>query len=133
MAQEPVVAVLAVVDDDDRVLESLDDLLSSAGYRVHVYANAEQFLSQRPFQGIDCLVSDIMMPGMSGLELLKVVRAESPNLPVILITARRAEEVVDSAQKLGAAFVFTKPFDAAAVLDAIRAAVAARRSTAPRR
>src|SRR5215469_8182357 len=93
----PRAALVAVVDDDGRVLESLDELLTFAGYRVRLYSSAEEFLSTRPFKEVVCLLSDIMMPGMGGLDLLQTVRTESPDLPVIFITAHGGEPIMTSA------------------------------------
>jgi len=123
----PVIAVLAVIDDDDYVLTSLDNLLSSAGYVVQSYSAAEQFLATRPFGNVDCIISDIMMPGMSGLDLLRAVHAEAPSLPVILITAHGTEQTVSSALSMGAVSVFIKPFEGAAMLKAVRDAIGPQR------
>jgi FixJ family two-component response regulator len=122
----PNASAVAVVDDDNRVLESLDSLLSSAGYTVHVYSSAEKFLDTRPFRDLDCLVSDIAMPGISGLDLLQIVQVEQPSLPVILITARQEEHMLESARELGARFVIRKPFNDVELLDAIQNVVGCR-------
>ena len=121
-------AVVAVVDDDVRVLESLDELLSFAGYRVRLYRSAEEFLSTRPFGEVGCLLCDVMMPGMGGLDLLQVLRTESPHLPVIFITAHGGEQIggeqiKTSALNKGAAFVFGKPFNGPTLLKAVHEVV----------
>jgi FixJ family two-component response regulator len=79
--------VVAVVDDDQRILESLEDLLESADYAVRLFASATALLESACLAEIDCLISDLDMPVMDGFELLRVVRAARPGLPIILITA----------------------------------------------
>ena len=80
--------VVAVVDDDTRVLESLEDLLQSAGHRVHLFNSAQPLLENPAFGEIDCLISDIGMPAIDGFDLERLARAARPELPVILITGR---------------------------------------------
>jgi len=80
--------VVAVVDDDTRVLESLEDLLESAGHTVHLFRSAESLLEDEAFGKIDCLISDIGMPTIDGFDLERLARAARPELPVILITGR---------------------------------------------
>ena len=116
-------ATIAVVDDDYRVLETLEDLLASVGYVVRLYSSGEEFLAAQVVGEVDCLISDIGMPGMSGVELLRLVRLKLPHLPVILITARREEETIAAGQELGAS-VFRKPFKGADLLSAAQAAIA---------
>jgi FixJ family two-component response regulator len=80
--------VVAVVDDDTRVLESLEDLLESAGHTVHLFRSAQALLDDEAFGKIDCLISDIGMPTIDGFDLERLARAARPELPVILITGR---------------------------------------------
>jgi FixJ family two-component response regulator len=80
--------VVAVVDDDTRVLESLEDLLESAGHTVHLFRSAQALLEDEAFGKIDCLISDIGMPVLDGFDLERLARAARPELPVILITGR---------------------------------------------
>ena len=121
-------AVIAVVDDDERVLESLDSLLASAGYAVQLYSSGEEVLKARPFLDFDCLVSDIGMPGMSGLDLIGIVRREQPDLPVIVITARRDDETLKAVRDLGSNRIFDKPVDPSRLLEAVETALAPRQS-----
>lgn len=128
LSNGPRAAVVAVVDDDVRILESLDELLTFAGYRVRLYRSAAEFLSTRPFLDIGCLLCDVMMPGMGGLDLLQVLRTESPHLPVIFITAHGGEQIggeqiKTSALNGGAAFVFAKPFNGPTLLNAVHEVV----------
>jgi FixJ family two-component response regulator len=80
--------VVAVVDDDHRTLESLADLLEAAGYDVRPYSSAKMVWERRGLSDIDCLISDIGMPDMNGIELRQLALSERPELPVILITGR---------------------------------------------
>ena len=114
--------VVAVVDDDPRLLESLEDLLESAGYVAHSFSSAGSLLD-RGLSGLDVLITDIGMPGIDGFELRHLVKKVRPELPVFLITGRH--EIADQERALGIGGFFRKPFDAkvllAAVGDALRA------------
>ena len=85
---DPTRSVVAVVDDDHRTLESLADLLEAAGYEVRLYSSAAALFARGGLSDIDCLISDISMPDMNGIELRQVALLERPELPVILITGR---------------------------------------------
>jgi DNA-binding response OmpR family regulator len=108
--------VVAIVEDDPRVLESLQELLHSGDYETFLYAGAEHFLADAGRQHAAALISDIGLPGMSGLDLLRTLRSASSHLPVLLITARRDPTLERQARELGAARLFFKPFDAAEIL-----------------
>lgn len=114
---------VAIVDDDFRILESLDNLLASAGYEVMLFESGEMFLNADCTDRIACLISDIGMPRMSGWELMKTARWRRPDLPVILITGREDERptgVPKSECRL-----FRKPFDGAELLEALAALILA--------
>lgn len=114
--------IIAVVDDDPGVLESLENLLRSFKYEVRPYGSAAALLADAAFADIDCLISDIGMPLMDGLELQALVAGRRPRLPVILITGRDdgIEERAAAANNRG---VFHKPLDASALLDALAVAL----------
>ena len=80
---------VAVIDDDERVLESLENLLESAGHTVCLFTSAQAFLNDEAFANVDCVISDIGMPAIDGFELERLARAARPELPVILITGRQ--------------------------------------------
>ena len=80
---------VAVIDDDERVLESLENLLESAGHTVCLFTSAQAFLKDEVFATVDCIISDIGMPTIDGFELERLARAARPGLPVILITGRQ--------------------------------------------
>ena len=116
--------VVAVVDDDLRVLQSLEDLLESAGHSVRMFSTARALLEDCHFASIDCLITDIGMPVVDGFELRRLAWLRIPDLPVILITGRH--EVSDQQRALSAGDhgFFRKPFDAQALLAAVDRAVA---------
>ena len=108
-----------VVDDDASVRRALGRLLKSAGLSVRVFASAEEFLgSGAPYEGA-CLVADIRMPGMSGLELLQELHRRGAAIPAILVTAHDTEESRMEAALAGANGYFSKPVDANTLLQAI--------------
>lgn len=110
---------VAVVDDDRSVLESMGDLLESCGYQVLLYPSAEEFLSSPQRNTADFLISDIGLPGMSGPEMIRLMRRESRGLPTILITARSEPRLEALAAELEVLRCFVKPFDAAQLVGAI--------------
>ncbi len=109
-------SVVAVVDDDPRVLESLEELLESAGHAARTFSSARTLLASKALSEIDCLITDIGMPGMDGFELERVMSERRPDLPVILITGRH--EITELPQAKNNRF-FRKPFDGQALLAAI--------------
>jgi FixJ family two-component response regulator len=119
VTDQPTGFVIAVVDDDQRILESLEIFLESADYAVRSFASAKALLESGRLAKVDCLISDIDMPVMDGFQLLRVVRAERPELPVILITGH--PETLDRLSSSGADRyrVFKKPFDGQELLTAV--------------
>jgi FixJ family two-component response regulator len=122
MAERSSVLIVAVVDDDQSVLRSLEYLLESADYVVRVFSSGKELLDSGCVPEIDCLISDIDMPGMEGYALLRAVRAARPELPVILITGypetlRGLAQVGDSPR------CFTKPFSGPELLAAVGEAI----------
>ena len=111
------------VDDDFRLRESLKSLVESAGYVAAVYPSAEEFLQSGALEGAACLVTDVRMPGMDGIELQHRVRLERPELPVIFISAHLDEEARKRALDEGATRFLYKPFDGAELLRTIEAAL----------
>ena len=111
--------VIAVIDDDRSVLRSLEYLLESADYAVRLFTSAMALLDSGDLAQIDCLISDIDMPGMDGFELLGFVNAARPGLPVILITGypERLERFRLSGESNPR--FFTKPFHGPQLLNAV--------------
>jgi FixJ family two-component response regulator len=120
-----------VVDDDQRILESLEMLLESAGHTSRVFASAMELLKSGSLAEIGCLISDIGLPAMDGFELLRVVHAVRPELPVILITGH--PEMLNRPPPVGAGhyWLFKKPFDGQELLSAIANATQSADSRTP--
>lgn len=115
--------VVAVVDDDPGILRSLAYLLESADYRVRLFASGAELIDDVCLPEIDCLVSDIDMPGMDGFELLRQIHAARPGLPVVLITGYPETIKRMPAHHAGNPRVFTKPFHGPELLAAISSAL----------
>lgn len=111
--------VVAAVDDDGRVRASIQSVLESAGYEVIVFASAEAFLESGVLRQATCLLADVRLPGMDGLELQRRIRRARPQLPIIFITAHDDEHIRQQALRDGAVDFLVKPFDAAQLLDNI--------------
>ena len=120
-----------VVDDDASVRRSLARLVKTAGYEAEAFASVRDFLARRPHDGPCCLVLDVRMPGLSGLDLQEALRVAGQRLSIVFITGYRDVAVTVKAMKGGAVDVLTKPVDEEALLGAIRQAVA--RTLADRR
>ncbi len=118
-----VIPIVAAVDDDFRVRESITSLLESAGYAPVAFSSAEEFLQSGTLAVATCVISDVRMPGMDGIELQRRIRLQRPALPVILISAHYNAEVRQTAIDEGAVDVLYKPFDAAALLKIIESAL----------
>ena len=110
-----------VVDDDKAMRDSVVALLEDAGYRTAAHASAEEFLKQASALEPGCVVSDVRMPGMDGLALLRKLRADGIALPLVLITGHGDVPLAVAAMKAGAVDFLEKPFDVQALLDAIEA------------
>jgi FixJ family two-component response regulator len=115
--------IVAVVDDDPRVRESLESLIESTGLTARVFSRAEDFLLGGHLAATSCLITDVRMPGMDGLDLQRHVRLARPDLPIIFITGHHDDEVERSALAGGAASFIRKPFDAGELLRATRTAL----------
>ena len=116
--------VVFVVDDDAAVREALDSLIRSAGLRVESFSSARDFLQHHRAELPSCLVLDVRLPDLSGLDLQRELGAGNKPLPIIFITGHGDIPMSVRAMKAGAADFFTKPFDARALLRAIRQAIA---------
>jgi len=111
--------LVAVVDDDDAVRDSLRFLLEIAGYAVATFASGAEFLKDAPLGDLTCLVVDQHMPDQTGLQLVGRLRAQGVDLPVALITGSPTPDVLRQAQMLGVAKVLEKPLDDDVLLDFI--------------
>ena len=115
--------LISVVDDDDSVRESLRGLIRSVGFAMKVFASAEEFLNSDHLRNTNCLILDVRMPGMNGLELQRQLAATDRKIPVIFITAHGDDEVRSRALNGGAVDYLLKPFSEEALLNAIDAAL----------
>jgi FixJ family two-component response regulator len=115
--------LIAIVDDDFRVLKSLESLLESMGYMAAVFASSEAFLQSKALTAASCLITDIRMPNIDGLELQRRLKRQRPELPIIFMTAHYDEEVERSVVQRGAAGFLRKSFSASELSQAIRRAL----------
>ena len=102
--------MIAIVDDDDQVRQATGSLLRSLGHRIATFATAEEFLNSDQLPETSCLITDVQMPGMSGIELQARLKAEVHRIPVIVMTAFPDDGVRDLAIEHGALGFLTKPF-----------------------
>lgn len=112
--------MIAIVDDEELVRTSLQRLLKMAGYTVAAFTSAEEFLKSGRLQDVRCLIADIQMPGMSGVELQSQLNAEDYQIPIIFITAHGDEKMRIRAMRDGAVAFLAKPFDNTILLDRVR-------------
>lgn len=116
-------AIVHLIDDDEAVRQSLAFLLATAGHAVRVYDSAESFLETTPCLAGGCIVSDVRMPGLDGLALLRRLREIGVTLPVVIMTGHGDVPLAVEAMKAGAVDFIEKPFDDEILLSAIRIAL----------
>ena len=115
--------LLSVVDDDESVRESLPDLLREFGFNARAFSSAREFLSSDYVDATRCLILDVAMPGMTGIDLQQELKRRGQVIPIIFITGQKEEGIRKQALKRGAVEFLYKPFTDTAVLDAINAAL----------
>jgi FixJ family two-component response regulator len=115
--------LVAIVDDDDSMRSALDGLLKAVGFPARAFASAEEFLKSGDQHQTSCLIADIRMPGMSGLELQAQLNAERCRIPIIFITAHGDAKMRMQALRAGAVEFLSKPFDEEVLLESVRAAL----------
>lgn len=113
------IPLIVIVDDDEDVRTALDDLLSSLGYTARLFETADAFLASGFEDPIDCVISDVQMPGTSGLQLARHLQTRS--IPTILITAFPTPEVESQAGSAGVRRVLVKPFDSGELITELEA------------
>src|SRR5918995_1238673 len=118
MARAP---LISIVDDDDSLRISLGNLLRSAGLRVQEFASADEFLGSKDMRETACLILDVRMPGMNGLELQRHIAAANWRLPIVFITSHADDDARARAVGAGAIGFLYKPFREQEILDAIDA------------
>jgi FixJ family two-component response regulator len=119
----PATPIVFVVDDDISVRESLEALIRFAGWQPETFASAQEFLSHPPVPVPNCLVLDVSLPGLNGLDLQKRIASDRTDMPIIFITGYGDIPTTVRAMKAGAVEFLTKPFSDDALLDAIRNAI----------
>jgi FixJ family two-component response regulator len=123
MAIQGKAKVVAIVDDDDLMRAALQGLLKSAGLLAQAFPSADEFLRSGHQHDTACLITDIRMPGMSGLELQAQLNADRCRIPTIFITAHGDAKMRMQAMRAGAMEFLAKPFDDEALLESVRAAM----------
>ena len=114
---------VCIVDDDASLRRSLRNLLMSVGFQVEAFQSAEAFLASVHRQHTGCMVLDLRMEGMSGLELLRHLSATGSRIPVIILTAHGDEDTRQRTLQAGAVAFLKKPFKSEALVDAVRSAL----------
>jgi FixJ family two-component response regulator len=123
MATQEKTKVVAIVDDDDLMRSALQGLLKAVGLPARTFASAEEFLMSGQQHEAACLIADIRMPGMSGLELQAKLNADHCRIPTIFVTAHGDARMRMQALRAGAVEFLAKPFDNEALLESVRAAL----------
>ena len=103
--------VIAIVDDDESFREALERLLGTLAFRVRTFASGEEFLQSRELSSVACLMLDVAMPGMSGLEVQQELRARGLQIPTVFVTAHADDEVAQQGVAAGAIAILPKPVD----------------------
>jgi FixJ family two-component response regulator len=123
MAMQGKSSLVAIVDDDDLIRSALQGLLKAVGLSSRAFASAEEFLNSGQQHHTACLIADIRMPGISGLELQTKLNAEHCRIPTIFITAHGDARMRMQALRAGAVEFLAKPFDDEVLLETVRAAL----------
>jgi FixJ family two-component response regulator len=118
-----VTKLIAIIDDNDAMQDSLRDLVEAAGWVAQCFGSAEEFLESGLHRQAACLISDILMPKMSGLQLQARLKDEECNIPIIFITAYGDARIRIQAMREGAVEILAKPFDHQLLLKTVRAAL----------
>ncbi|KAB0456359.1 MULTISPECIES: response regulator transcription factor [Agrobacterium tumefaciens complex] len=120
----PPVPVIAVVDDDPAIRESMDDLIMSFGYECRLFVSAEQFLESKQQADIDCIVVDVKMPGLSGIELQSELNRRGNHPPMIFVTSYQDERTRNAALNGGALAFLGKPVNIVSLIGCLESVLA---------
>jgi FixJ family two-component response regulator len=123
MPMDPTCRLIAIIDDDEAMQDSLRDLMEAAGLVARCFGSAEEFLESDLHTQAACLIVDVRMPRMSGLQLQARLKEEESNIPIIFITAHGDARMRIRAMREGAVEFLTKPFDHHLLLKRVRAAL----------
>ena len=118
--------VISIIDDDPSVRQATDGLVRSLGYRAMTFASAEDFLQSDHLDDTSCVITDVQMPGLSGVELQSVLNARGARLPIIFITAFPEDRIRRCVLAAGAVGFLSKPFEEAVLIEHLETALAAR-------
>jgi FixJ family two-component response regulator len=129
IADLPRVPVISIIDDDESVRVATRSLVRSLGFTAHTFASAEEFLHSSLVNDSACVITDVQMPGLSGVELQSRLLAQGYNTPIIFITAFPDESVEARAMKAGAICFLSKPFDGPTLIRYLDAALQRRNGT----
>jgi FixJ family two-component response regulator len=129
----PEAPLISIVDDDALARDGIRELVDSLGYNTATFISAEHFLEDGMIAETTCLITDLQMPGLSGLELQQALRSQGYHTPVILITAYPNEKHRTRALGNGAVGFLTKPFDERSLIECLTVAIESRSSQASRR
>ena len=125
--------MISIVDDDPFVRQAIDNLVRSLGYRTSTFASAEDFLQSSYIHEMTCLISDVQMPGLSGVDLQRVLIAQGNRMPMIFITAYFDERIRQMVMEAGATGYLGKPFDDESLIELLQWALGSERTFASRR
>jgi FixJ family two-component response regulator len=123
MAGKEKAKVVAIIDDDESIRSALQGLMKAVGFPALAFASAEEFLKSGEQRHTACLIADIRLPGISGLELQSKLNRDHQRIPIIFITAHGEEKMRMQALRAGAVEFLMKPFDDEVLLDSVRAAL----------
>jgi FixJ family two-component response regulator len=116
-------SLVSVVDDDESVRESLPGLIVELGYAAHAFSSGQEFLASDLVSQTECLILDVMMPGMTGPELQRELKVRGHDIPIVFITANRDDSLRRRVLEQGAVECLHKPFSDTALFDALQSAL----------
>jgi FixJ family two-component response regulator len=119
----PKVPLISIIDDDASVRSAVSRLIRATGYLAHAFPSAADFLNSQHLRDTSCVIADVQMPGMSGIELQNLLHARGYSMPMIFITAFPDENSRVQAIQAGAVAFLSKPFDATTLVDTIDSAL----------
>jgi FixJ family two-component response regulator len=127
--QLPDAPIISIIDDDDSMRCAMKSLVTSLGLRVHTFRSAEEFLHSPRIDDTSCLITDLQMPGLSGVELQSLLLAQARHMPIILVTAFPEERMRNRAMQAGALGFLSKPFESQTLIKLIEKAIATGRKS----
>lgn len=119
----PNIRIIAIVEDDEPLRQAFESILKASGYAVDKFPTAEAFLEFPERQNTNCLILDVRLPGMSGIELQRRLREMNSTIPIIFVTAHGDAAICDVVMNAGAAAFLTKPVRSDTLLESIRSAL----------